>query len=216
MTAACGWLGARQARAGTDVVANGGVFFVLVGNVENVGNRRHSASAWTSRSPGLRLPCGDRAVFLRAHFHASVSRRPRARDLQFRVALQHDAYRASAGFSGKSGSSDVPAISGKLAAKAAADVVLMNPNIGGGNSQRFRHLRGDAGDVLRGNVREQMVFVGPLGDGTVRLEAAVNDHRSPVKTFRDDLGFRERFVGFALSLSGSLSDSWNGQPLLTS
>src|SRR3984885_7546230 len=48
-----------------------------------------------------------------------------------------------------------------------------------------------------------MVFVGPLRDRTVRFEATVNDHRSTVKTFPDDVGFGERFVGIPVGLCRS-------------
>ena len=38
----------------------------------------------------------------------------------------------------------------------------MNANVGGGNSQRLRHLSGNAGDILGGDVDEQVIFVRPL------------------------------------------------------
>ncbi len=48
---------------------------------------------------------------------------------------------------------------------------------------------GDAGNVLRGDVREQMILVGPLRDRSVSLQAAMGDHGSAVQAFGDDLGF---------------------------
>ena len=146
---------------------------------------------------------GDRAVLFRRDFDASVSGRPRARDLQLRVALQHDAHRLAAGFFGKPRSGDIPAIGGKLAAKAAADIVLMNADVGCRDSQRLRHLRRDAGNILRGDVGEEMIFVGPLRNRTVRFEATVNDHRRAVETFRDNLGFGESLVGISPGLCRS-------------
>src|SRR5579872_4354416 len=124
----------RAPRAGgTDVVANRSVFFVLVGDAEDVRNWRHSASAGTSGSPGLRLPSGESAVFFCRHFHTRISRRSCSSDFQFRVALEHDSHGLAACFFGKPGCRNVPSVGGKFAAEAAADVVLMNSDIGGLN-----------------------------------------------------------------------------------
>ena len=68
--------GSRRA----DVVADGGVFLALVGNAEDVGNRRHASAARAAGSPGLRLPGRERAVFLSGRSlpgHTPKDARPR-------------------------------------------------------------------------------------------------------------------------------------------
>ena len=152
-----------------DVVADGGVLFALIGNVEDVRNRRHASAAGTARAPGLRLPAGDGSVFLGRHFHAGVSGRPAARNFELGVALQHHANRLAAGFFGELSGNDGPAIRSEFAAEAAADVVLVNANVGGGDTDRVRHLAGNAGDILSRDVDHQMIVVRPLRGAAVRL-----------------------------------------------
>ena len=136
------------------IVANRGVLFPLMGNCENVRNGWHAPAAGTTRSPRFRLPGDQSAVPFRAHLHARVRGRPSARDFKFGIALQHDAHRFTLRLLRYLGSENSPAIRRELTAETAANVVLMNVNVAGRNCKRFRHLSGDAGNVLGGDVSE--------------------------------------------------------------
>ena len=76
-----------------DIVDHSRMLLHLVGNVQDVGQRRRTASANATGAPGVRLPCHQRAIFLCSYFHAGISGRTTASDLQLGVALQHDFYR---------------------------------------------------------------------------------------------------------------------------
>ncbi len=100
-TAACGWLGARQARAGPMLLRIAVCSLCWLGMLKTYG------IGGMPPPPGPPVPqdcdCQAvmRAVFLRRNFHARVRGGPRAGDLQFRIALQHDAHRLAAGFLGE-------------------------------------------------------------------------------------------------------------------
>ena len=199
-----GVVGCTPGTSGTDVVADGGVFFSLVGHGEYIRNGRHPSATGAAGAPGLRLPGDDGAVFLRTHLHAGVCRRPRPRDLQLGRSLQHDAYGFAVRLLGDLRSKDSPAIRRELAAKTSAYVVLVNADVAGRSFQRFRHLSGDSGKILSGDMCKQMIGVGPLGDGTMALQAAMCNYRNPVEAFRNHFGLSESFVGVAQSHRRSL------------
>src|SRR6478736_5691165 len=90
-----------------------------------------------------------------------------------------------------------PAINAKLAAKASANVVLVNVDVAFWNLQRLSVLAGKSGYVLGGDVGEEMIVVSPLGDGAVAFKAAMRDHRTAVDAFRNNFGFFEASVGIA-------------------
>ena len=71
--------------------------------------------------------------------------------------------------------------------------------------KRLRHLPGNSGYVLRRDVHEQVIVVGPLGSGAVRFHAAVRDDRNSVQSFRYGLSFGECFVGIPLTSARRLS-----------
>ena len=112
-TRACGWFGARQARAGPMLLRIAVCSLCWLGMLKQVWNRRHAAAARTSCAPGLRLPCDQRAVLFRANLHARISGRASTGDLEFRIALQHHAHRLAAGFLGKLARSRCPSGQGR-------------------------------------------------------------------------------------------------------
>ena len=152
--------GARR----TDVVADRDVFLSLVRNAEDVRNGRHAAASGTPCAPGVRLPRNESTVLHCANFHTGVSGRPSSCNFELRITLQHDTDRLAASLFGDFGGKDSPTIRGELAAEASPNVVLVNTNVGGWNFQRFCHLAGNAGDILRGNVGEQVILIGPFGN----------------------------------------------------
>ena len=122
------------------------------------------------------MPTGNAAIFAGGDLHSCIRRWSRACDFQFRIALKHDTDRPSSSLSRELGSSNVPPIRGKLAAKTPTNVVLVDSNVGGWYAQRFSHLGWNTRNVLCGNVNEQMVFVRPFGGGAMGLEATMGDH----------------------------------------
>jgi len=179
----CLWMvGSTPGPGWTDIVVDGGVLFALIGNVEDVGNRRHASAAGAARAPGLRLPSGNGSVFLGRDFHAGVSGRPAASNFELGVALQHHANRLAPGFLGELSGDDGPAIRSEFAAEAAADVVLVDADIRRRDTDRVGHLAGNAGDILRGDVDHQMIVVGPLRSGAVRLQTAMGDDRRAINS----------------------------------
>src|ERR1035437_4769094 len=117
---------------GTDVVANGSVLLPLVRNTEDIRNRRHAATAGPACTPGVGLPRNDRAILFRRYLHSRVSGRTGSRNLQLGITLEHDADRLAASFLGDLCSKDFPTVGGELAAETAANVILMNSNVGAG------------------------------------------------------------------------------------
>ncbi len=199
------WVVGRSPGTGrTDVVADGSVFFSLVRYGEHIRNGRHPSATGAAGAPGLRLPGDDGSVFLRAHFHSSVSGRPRPGDLKLGRALKHDAHGFAVSLLGDLRGENSPAIRRKLAAKTSAYVVLVNADVAGRNFQRFRHLPRNSGNILCGDVRKQMIGVGPLGDGTVALQAAMRNYRNAIEAFRNYFGLGESLVGIAQSLRRGL------------
>src|SRR6185437_14437018 len=179
------WVVRRAPSTGrTDIVADGCVFLSLVGDGEDIRNGWHPPATGAAGAPGLRLPGDDGAVFFRAHFHAGVSRRPRPGHLELSRALQHDAHRFTVGLLGDLRGKNSPAIRRKLAAKTSAYVVLVNADVAGRSLQRFRHLPGDSGNILSGDVCKQMIGVGPFGDGTMAFQAAMCNYRNAIEAFR--------------------------------
>ena len=187
----------------SDVVANGGVLLALVGNGKDVRNGRHSTAAGAAGAPGIRLPRDKHAVFFRAYFNASICRRACAGGFELRIALEHDANRLASGLLRYLCSKDPPAIWRKLAAETSAHVILVDMDVGGGNFQGLGHLPGNTRDVLSGNVGEQVILIGPLGNGSVTFQAAMRYDRNAVKTLRNNFGVCESLVGISQSLSSS-------------
>ena len=67
----------------------------------------------------------------------------------------------------------------------------MHMDVGFRNLQRLRVLAGKSGNVLRGDVGEEMIAVSPFGDGAVAFQAAVRDYRTAVNAFRNNFRFFE-------------------------
>ena len=195
-----GMVGRSPGTRGADVVANGGVLFVLVRDAETVRNRRHAAASGPARPPGMGLPGDERAVFFRANFHASIGGRTRARHLEFRIAFQHHAHGLAVGFLGELRGHDAPAVRTELAAEATAHVILVHADVGGGQFQRFGHLTGNSGDILRGHMHEEVVGIGPLGGGTVSFHTAMHDDGSTIEAFGSGIGLGECLVDVPLRL----------------
>src|SRR6185437_1955534 len=156
------------------------VLLLLIRNLPDVWNRRRASTAHATRAPRIRFPRQQRAVFLRADLHSRASRGTAAGGLEFGLAIEHHLYRLAAGFLRELRRCDPPWIKAKLAAEAAADMVLMHVNVRGRKVDGLAELFCDAGHILSGDVHEQMIGVRPLGDAAVRLQAAVRDYRSSV------------------------------------
>src|SRR5207302_9468238 len=156
-----GMIGSTPGTRRADIVANAGVLLALVGNIYHVGDRRRSSTAGTARTPGIRLPGDESAVFLRAHFHTRVGGRARPGHFQFRIALQHNADRLAAGFLRDLRRSNAPAVRAKLAAEASADMILMQANVGCRKFYLFRHLTGNSRDILSRHMHERSLSIGP-------------------------------------------------------
>src|SRR5207302_9867734 len=92
---------------------------VLVRDAETVRNRRHAAASGPAGPPGMGLPGDERAVFFRANFHACIGGGTRARDLEFRIALQHHAPGLPVGFLGALRGPEAPSVRAEFAAKTA-------------------------------------------------------------------------------------------------
>ena len=89
----------------------------LIGNVENVWDRRHATAARAASAPGIGLPGQEVAIFIGADFHPRKSRRSRAGDFEFGATLEHHLYRLAAGLLGELGGDDAPAIGTNLLPK---------------------------------------------------------------------------------------------------
>src|SRR5438093_3032570 len=187
----------------SDVVANGGVLLALVGNGKHIRNGRHSTTAGAAGAPGIRLPRDKRAVFFRSYFDAGICRGTGAGGFELCIALEHDANRFASGLFRYFCSEDTPAIWRKLAAETPAHVILVDMDVGGGNFQGFGHLPRNAGNVLSGNVGEQVILIGPLGNGSVTFQAAMRYDRNTVETLRNNFGVCESLVRISQSLSSS-------------
>ena len=131
-------------------------------------------------------------------FEARISRGTTAGDLELRRALQHDLDWFAAGFLRELRRGDAPGIVAELAAEAATDVLLLHAHVGRGNFQCGSDLLADAGDVLSGEMKQQAVLVGPLGDAAVSFKTAVSDDWRAIETFGDDFGLLKCFCGIAL------------------
>ena len=66
---------------------------------------------------------------------------------------------------------------------AAVQMVLPMAEALGWLKQGVGELIRQAGDILRGDMREQMIVVWPFRDGAMALKAAVRDHRTSVDAF---------------------------------
>ena len=155
----CLWMIGRAPGASAALVGgDGSVLLALVGNLEDVGQRRSSATAHAARSPRARFPGDQLAVFVGGDFDARVSRRTHARDFELGFAVEHVLHRLAARFFRQVAGVDVPAIDGKLAAKTAANVLLQDVDVAGGNAERLSQLGRNAGNVLRGNVNHHFFF----------------------------------------------------------
>src|SRR5215471_1490872 len=116
-----------------NVVNNVSVLLPLIRNRKDVRHWRCSATADTTRTPRLGFPCRKGPVFLNSDFYLRVNRRPRTGDHQFSIAFVEHLYRLSTGLFGQTSSGDVPLIRSELASEPAADVILLNANVGRGN-----------------------------------------------------------------------------------
>src|SRR2546425_4161257 len=157
----------------TDVVADRSVLLALIRDCEDVGHRRHASASRTSRAPGFRLPSDDGSVFFCPNLHTGIGGGSSTSDLEFSVALQHHTNRLAVGLLRNFGGINSPTIGREFAAEAAANVILMDVNVGSWNFQRFGHLAGNAGNILRGDVSKKMILIGPIGNRTVTFQAAV-------------------------------------------
>src|SRR5207247_6102604 len=79
-------------------------------------------------------------------------------------------------------------------------MVLMHVNIRGRHAERPAQLLGQAGHILRGKMGENIFVVGPLCNATMGFQATMGNHRLPIGTLRDDLGFLKPFLCIALRL----------------
>src|SRR5579871_2240129 len=93
-------------------------------------HRRRAAGA-----PRIGLPGQQGAIFLGGHFDLRPNRRTASSQGKFRVTLQHDAHRLTAGLLRELRRIDAPAIRPELAAEAAADVILVHGYISARNVQ---------------------------------------------------------------------------------
>ena len=73
-----------------------------------------------------------------------------------------------------------------------------------GTLKRLGHLRGNARDVLRGDVNHHLLFGRPLAGGAVRLQAGVHDARRAIYAFRYGCGRSESLVGLSVRLQRGL------------
>src|ERR1700704_5117164 len=99
--------GSPRAR-GADVGGNGGMLFVLIGNIEDIGKGWRTAAARTACAPRLRFPGDDGAVFLRADLHTRIARGTCPGDHQLGGALQEKLYRLAARLLRNPGALDTP------------------------------------------------------------------------------------------------------------
>src|SRR5437660_10817156 len=172
-----------------DVVADGSMFLPLVRNTEDVRNGRHAATTRATCAPGIGLPCNQSTVLLGADFYASIGRRTRPSHFELGITLQHDADWLAPSFLRNLGGEDPPTIRRKFAAETSADVVLMNADVCRRHFQGLRHLTGNARNILRRDMREQMIRISPLGNRPMTLKTAVCDHRNAVEPLGSDIRF---------------------------
>ena len=116
------------------------VLFALIGNLEDVGQRRSSSTAHSASSPRARFPGNELAVLVGGDLHARKRRGTHAGDFLFGIALQHDLHRLATRLLGELCACDSPAVRRKLAAESAANILLHDLNVAGGNAERLRHL----------------------------------------------------------------------------
>src|SRR5262245_53578948 len=164
----------------TDVGGDSYMLLAKVGNVDHIGHGRSPSSARTSCAPRVGLPRQERAIFFGSDLHFRKSRGTAAGNLKLGVTLQHHAYRLAVCLLRYLRRVGAPAVDAELAAEASAYVVLMHMHVGCGNLERLRVLCGQSGDILGGDVGEQMIAVSPLGNGAVAFQAAMSDHRSAI------------------------------------
>ncbi len=133
-------------RAGwTNVGADIGVLQPTIGDIfQDVGHRRCTCRARTAGPPRVRFPGHQGAVFLCGHPDAREDGRTAARHFQLGRTLEHVAHRLASGFLRDLGGVNAPAVRAKLAAEAAANMVLMNVNIGRLDLQRSGVLSRDS------------------------------------------------------------------------
>src|SRR5262249_41094157 len=163
---------------------DGHMLLAIVGNVDHIGHGRSPSSARTSSAPRVGLPRQERAIFFRSDPDFRKSRGTAAGNLKLGVTLQHHAHRLAICLLRYLRRVGAPAVDAELATEASAYVVLMHMHVGRGDLERLRVLRGQSGNVLGGDVGEQMIAVSPLGNGAVAFQAAVSDHWSAIYPFR--------------------------------
>ena len=147
--------------------------------------------------------------FLPAMLDLAVGGGAVAGDHQFGVALQEQLHGASAGLLGEPGGHLAPGVGAELAAEAAADVVHLDLDVGGGHLDVGRKLVGPGGDVLRGGPGIDVVAL-PLDHCAVRFQAAVGDDGDAVLAFGDHFGVLESLVGIADHLLAALLGAAGG------
>ena len=111
-------------------------------------------------------------------------------------AIEEELDRLAAGLLGENRADFGPGSGAELAAEAAADVVHLHLDIGGGNLEIGRQSAGPSGDELRGGPGHHLVAL-PLNDEAVRFQAAVRDDRNAVGAIGDGFGILEGFFGIA-------------------
>ena len=117
-------------------------------------------------------------------------------DLLFGGAIEEELDRLAAGLLGEAGADFGPGSGAELAAEAAADVVHLDLDVGGGDFEVGRQGAGPAGDELGGGPGHYLVAL-PLNDVAVGFEAAVGDDGDAVGAIGDGFGLLEGFLGIA-------------------
>ncbi len=185
----------RAVRPG--VHRDGRVVQTLVRNgVDDIGQGRRAAAGETAGGPGFRLPRGDGAVLLARDLDLGVGRRTVAGDHLLGGAVEEQFHRTAAGLLRKEGAHLAPGIRRELAAESAANVVLLDVDIGDRHLEVRPQRAGVVRDILRGGPHVDLVAL-PLDDLPMRLQAAVGDHWNAVLPLGNRFGLLESLVRIA-------------------
>ena len=155
-----------------------------------------AAAGKTAGGPGFRLPRRDRAILLARDLDLGVGRRTVARDHLFGGAVEEQLHRTAAGLLRKAGAHLAPGIRREFAAESAADVVLLDVDIGDRHFEVRRQRAGIVRDILRGGPHVDLVAL-PLDDLPMRLQAAVGNDWDAVLPLGDRFGLLESLVRIA-------------------
>src|SRR5262249_16772324 len=128
-------------------------------------------------------------------------RRTRTCHFKLRATIKHHFHRRSAGHLRKLRCNKRPAIRTELRTESAANVLLMHMDVRSRNAQRLRHLTSDAGDVLRRNLRVDVIGLRvPSHYRAMGFETAMSNDRSAVIAFAHGVGFLEGSVRIPVRL----------------